>query len=129
VAETRTEITAQEPLSLPDDGKRYELVEGAMREIVPAGARHGSVAARLMSLLDQHVRAERLGKALAAETGFRVSRDPDTVRAPDVSFVTRGCVPPAVRPKSTETSPRIWPSRWCRRTIPPPRFNRRSRCG
>jgi hypothetical protein len=33
VAETRTEITAQEPLNLPDDGKRYELVEGALREI------------------------------------------------------------------------------------------------
>jgi Uma2 family endonuclease len=47
VAETRTRLTAQELLGLPDDGKRYELVEGELREMAPAGARHGSVATRL----------------------------------------------------------------------------------
>jgi Uma2 family endonuclease len=30
-----------------------------------------------------------LGEVMAAETGFRISRDPETVRAPDVAFVTR----------------------------------------
>ncbi|MDQ4002942.1 MAG: Uma2 family endonuclease [Actinomycetota bacterium] len=99
MAETRTQMTAQELLGLPDDGKRYELVKGELREMVPAGARHGSVAARLTSLLDQHVRAEGLGIVLAAETGFRIFRDPDTVRAPDVSFVARERVPAAGPPE------------------------------
>ncbi len=92
-------MTAQELLGLPDDGKRYELVAGALREMVPAGARHGSVAARLTSLLDQHARAEGLGIVLAAETGFRISCNPDTVRAPDISFVARERVPPGGPPE------------------------------
>ena len=33
-----------------------------------------------------------LGAAYAAETGFRLSSDPDTVRAPDVAFVSRANV-------------------------------------
>lgn len=48
---------------------------------------------RLGSLLDQHTTAERLGIVLAAETGFRISRNPDTVRAPDVSFVSKEPIP------------------------------------
>lgn len=86
-------MTAEELLSLPDDEKRYELVEGELREIAPAGARHGDATAALTVLLGQYVRANRLGRVLAAETGFRISRDPDTVRAPDVSFVSRERVP------------------------------------
>ena len=37
--------------------------------------------------LIQHVRANKLGRVYAAETGFRLALDPDTVRAPDVAFV------------------------------------------
>jgi Uma2 family endonuclease len=36
-----------------------------------------------------HVTAKRLGKVYAAETGFLITSDPDTVRAPDVAFVRR----------------------------------------
>ena len=35
-----------------------------------------------------HVKANQLGKVYAAETGFVLATDPDTVRAPDVAFVT-----------------------------------------
>ncbi len=87
-------MTVGELLALPDDGKRHELVEGELREMPPAGARHGDAAAALTILLGQHVRAHRLGRVLAAETGFRISRNPDTVRAPDISFVSRERVPP-----------------------------------
>jgi len=99
MAETRTKMTAGELLRLPDDGKRRELVEGELREMTPAGARHGRTAMRMGSLLDQHATTNRLGIVLAAETGFRISRDPDTVRAPDVSFVARGRVPPEGAPE------------------------------
>lgn len=33
------------------------------------------------------MRANKLGRVYAAETGFRLALDPDTVRAPDVAFV------------------------------------------
>lgn len=96
--DTTTITTAEELLKLPND-KRRELVRGELREMTPAGARHGGVAARLTSRLDRHVEANRLGIVLAAETGFRTSRDPDTVRAPDVSFVARERIPPEGPPE------------------------------
>ncbi len=98
MSETRTRTTAKELLELPDDGKRYELVEGELREMTPAGARHGRAAMKLGSRLDQYTTAEQLGIVLAAETGFLISQDPDTVRAPDVSFVARERVPPGGPP-------------------------------
>ena len=53
----------------------------------PAGGRHGRVSARIAHLLLRHVDANQLGVVYAAETGFLIEKDPDTVLAPDVSFV------------------------------------------
>lgn len=104
-------MTAGELLALPDDGRRHELVEGELREMTPVGARHGEAAAALTVLLGQHVRAQRLGRVLAAETGFRISRNPDTVRAPDVSFVARERVPSTGPPDGYWELARIWRSK------------------
>ena len=54
----------------------------------PAGGRHGRVAHNLGLVLGIHVRQADLGVVYAAETGFLTARNPDTVRAPDVAFVT-----------------------------------------
>ena len=74
---------------LPDDGNRYELVQGELRMMSPAGGRHGRIAVRLNKLLAIHVDDNELGDTFAAETGFRIAVDPDTVRAPDAAFVHR----------------------------------------
>lgn len=55
----------------------------------PAGGRHGRLAYRISLLLGTHVETHRLGVVYAAETGFRIASDPDTVLAPDVSFVNQ----------------------------------------
>jgi Uma2 family endonuclease len=55
----------------------------------PPGEEHGAVAAEVLVSLGSHVRAHGLGRVYAAETGFRIGVDPDTVLAPDASFVTR----------------------------------------
>lgn len=87
---TSTQIrTAEQLAAMPADGRRYELVEGELRMMSPAGGRHGRIAARLNALLWNHVAAYDLGEVYAAETGFLISRDPDTVRAPDAAFVRR----------------------------------------
>jgi Uma2 family endonuclease len=44
---------------------------------------------RLAAHLFQHVEAHHLGTVYAAETGFQLAQDPDTVRAADVAFVSR----------------------------------------
>ena len=87
-AQVRTRsVSAEELLRMPDDGFRYELVRGELRKMSPAGRRHGRIAHEVGRLLGNHVTAHALGAVYAAETGYRLAKDPDTVRAPDASFV------------------------------------------
>jgi Uma2 family endonuclease len=77
---------------MPDDGFRYELVEGELIRMAPAGAEHGKVTVKITGPLFTHVAANDLGTVYAAETGFKLHSDPDTVRAPDVAFVSKARV-------------------------------------
>ncbi len=90
---TKTLVTAEQLLRMPDDGYRYELVAGELRKMTPAGWRHGLVGGRLRSLLGGHVLQNELGEVFLAETGFLLARDPDTVRAPDIAFIRKGRLP------------------------------------
>jgi Uma2 family endonuclease len=82
-------VTAEELLRKPDDGFRYKLVRGELRKTPPAGSEHGALALNVGRLLGNHVVEHRLGQVYAAETGFKLASDPDTVRAPDTAFVRR----------------------------------------
>jgi Uma2 family endonuclease len=82
-------MTADELLAMPDDGRRYELVQGELRMMSPAGGRHGRIAMKLARRLGDFVETHALGETYAAETGFLLRRDPDTVRAPDWAFVSQ----------------------------------------
>ena len=82
-------MTAQQLLEYSHEPYRTELVAGRLVEMEPAGALHGAVAARICELLSRHVRTRELGVVFGAETGFHLESDPDTVRAPDASFVSR----------------------------------------
>ena len=82
-----TPMTADELLQLPRDGWRYELVEGDLRKMSLSGARHGRVAAEIVGSLIAQMKRQRTGAIYSSETGFRISRQPDTVRAPDAAFV------------------------------------------
>ena len=88
-AMTPTLVTADqlEHLRLPD--KHVELVKGVLIVKEPAGYRHGAVAARLAKVLMDYADAQDLGQVVAAETGFTLATDPDTVRAPDAAFIRR----------------------------------------
>ena len=79
--------TADQLLAMAGDGVRHELVDGEVRQMAPAGFEHGQVALSIGALVREHVRSRGLGVVVAAETGFRLGRDPDTVRAPDAAFV------------------------------------------
>ena len=98
-------VTAEELLDMPDDGLRRELVDGVVRTMAPAGAMHGRTGASLLRLVANHVEDNGLGAVFTAETGFRISRDPDTVRAPDVAFVRAGRVAEADVPGFPDIPP------------------------
>ncbi len=88
-----TLMTAEELLqaSIPD--KRTELVRGVLVAREPAGDRHGRVTMNLTIRLGTHVERAAAGQLFAAETGFTLSRAPDTVRAADIAFVRRERLP------------------------------------
>ena len=65
------------------------MVKGKVYEMAPAGGRHGYTSNRTAVRLTVHIDLAGLGHVFTAETGFILRRDPDTVRAPDVSFVSR----------------------------------------
>ena len=81
------DITTAEELLRAGDIGRCELVRGELRMMIPAGYEHGRITMNLSTPIAIHAKANGLGTVVAAETGFRLARDPDTVRAPDVAFV------------------------------------------
>jgi Uma2 family endonuclease len=86
-------MTAEELLKANIPNKRTELVRGRLVVREPAGWRHGAVTMNLTIRLGQHVDLTGAGQLLAAETGFTLARNPDTVRAPDIAFVRRERLP------------------------------------
>ncbi len=73
-----------------------ELVRGEVRVMSPASGLHGLLCSRLVRLLDTHVDARGLGWCFTEATGFRLGIPGDaeeSVRAPDVAFVTRERLP------------------------------------
>lgn len=86
---TQRLLTADELFRMSADGFRYELVQGELRRMSPAGYQHGRIVMNVAAPLDQFVRTRRLGTVCAAEMGFLLHENPDTVRAADVAFIRR----------------------------------------
>jgi Uma2 family endonuclease len=80
-------------LRMPDDGWKYELVDGEIRRLSPAGGPHGRIAAELVFRLMAHVKSQsrKVGHVFDSSTGFRLTAG--NVRAPDVSFVSADRLP------------------------------------
>ena len=86
-------MTAEELLRLPGIDRRYELLDGELIEHPFFGAQHGVVAMEIATLLAVDVGANHLSEVFATGKGFILRRNPDTVRAPDASFMARDRLP------------------------------------
>jgi Uma2 family endonuclease len=82
-------MTIEDLYTLPEDRVTYELQAGTLLSEPHPGVKHGRVVMLIAAVLLAHVRAHRLGVVLVNDTWFLLSRDPDTVRAPDVAYITR----------------------------------------
>jgi Uma2 family endonuclease len=87
-------ITADDLLAMPDDGRRWELDRGVLREMNPSSYRSSKIAGRVNAALSAFVEAHGLGDVVAPEAGFRFERDPDVVLSPDGAFIRADRVPP-----------------------------------
>ena len=85
-------LTADDLAKQPNDDARYELVKGVLRKMPPAGFEHGICAAEIGSKLNVYVKTHKLGYVCGAETGFKIAQNPDTVRAPDATFVCQASI-------------------------------------
>lgn len=95
MAVERKLLTAEELLKLPTGvGERYELVDGELRTMAPAGGPHGNRGGWAWGHVYRFVDDNGLGEVFLAETGFLIHRDPDTVRAPDFAFIRAERMPP-----------------------------------
>ena len=81
-------MTAEELIKLEDDSHRHELIKGELLTMPPPGFPHGTVTMNLSGLLWSYVTTNNLGR-VASEMGYKLESDPDTVLAPDISFIAR----------------------------------------
>lgn len=96
---TSTAVTAEQFLLLPDDLCRRDLMQGEVQTMAAAGTQHGMLAMRLGSAIGNYVDERGLGLVFAAETGFTLARNPDTVLAPDAAFLRADRVPAGASPE------------------------------
>ena len=82
-------VTADELLRMPGDD-RYELIRGELIPLAPSpGGEHGNTIQKIGARASVYAEDHELGETFAAETGFKVHVDPDTVRGPDWAFICK----------------------------------------
>jgi Uma2 family endonuclease len=86
-------LTAEELLYLNLPDKQAELVRGRLIVREPPGYQHGLVAFAIAARIGEFVGANNLGVVVAAETGFKLFSNPDTVRAADAAYLSRQRAP------------------------------------
>jgi Uma2 family endonuclease len=92
----QTEWTAEMARALPDDGKRYEVLDGELFVTPAPSLRHQTAASELWARLSPYVRAHSLGVALMSPA--------------DIEFSPRRLVQPDVfvAPQTERGRPRDW---------------------
>ena len=86
-------LTAEDLLRLNSQGVKGELIRGVLQETVSVGKVHARIAIRIGGEFDRYVRRHRLGQVGGSDGGVFIERDPDTVREPDVYFVSAERLP------------------------------------
>jgi Uma2 family endonuclease len=90
---TTSLVTADDFYNMPTHGGYNELVRGKLVPTAPNSTKTGLVIMQLAVALGNFMNARQLGTIFAARTGFALSQNPDTVRAPDVAFVAQSRIP------------------------------------
>ena len=87
-------MTEDEFMRLPDDGRKYELVDGEPKE-VPTGVQQDIIAGNLYAALRPVARGR--GFLTIGQAGFRMASR--NIRSPDVSFTRKERFPGGVPPE------------------------------
>ena len=86
-------LTADDLLRLYSEGVRGELIRGVLHQTVSVGLRHGEIVIKLGFLLTLFIQPLRLGRLVGSDAGILLERRPDTVREPDIAFISAKKLP------------------------------------
>ena len=86
-------LTAEDLLRLNSQGIKGELIRGVLHETVSVGKVHARIAIRIGGEFDRYARRHRMGQVGGSDGGVFIERNPDTVREPDVYFVSADRLP------------------------------------
>ncbi len=80
-------ITGEELYRMGDIGPA-ELVRGEIVRHMPTGHPHGLIENIIGALLYLYLQGRKIGYALTGEVGIYTQRNPDTIRAVDIAFIS-----------------------------------------
>ena len=86
-------LTAEEFARLPEDGRRTELVRGEVLEMNVPVPRHGEVCLNLGAALKSYLKTNSVGRVASNDAGILTERNPDSVRGPDLFFISNARLP------------------------------------
>ena len=86
-------LTADDLARLVSQGVRGELIRGVLYEIMPTGVNHARIVVKLVLLLGAFIAPRRLGTLMASDLGIVLERGPDTVREPDIAYISAERMP------------------------------------
>ena len=79
--------TYQDWLQLPDDGTRYEVIDGVLYMTPSPSISHQTVSGNLFSILKTYVTDNQLGRVFSAPVGVRLPNQPVPLQ-PDTVFIS-----------------------------------------
>ena len=95
IMKTHATATIDDLLNTPEDGRKYELVDGEIL-VTRAGMRHSEIGGKILHLLQQVLDETHSGKVYSADVGIVLPNG--NVRSPDVCFVRHEKLPDGKSP-------------------------------
>jgi Uma2 family endonuclease len=89
--------TAKELELLPDDGFLYELIQGELIQMSPAGEEHGTIGYLFGWKFGSYFVPQNLGRGYSSDTGFTLAEPSNTVLASDFAFIRADRLPLIIR--------------------------------
>ena len=86
-------LTADDLLEMYSQGIKGELIRGVLHKTVATGGLHGDIAGSLISEIRAYARPRRMGRVGGTDTGILLERNPDTVREPDIYYISADKLP------------------------------------
>lgn len=85
IPEGKIVLTYEDYVQLPNDGKRYEILEGELSVTPAPSTKHQIAVGNLFKLLSRHIDSNNLGRLLFAPVDLIL--EPTSVLQPDLLFI------------------------------------------